>query len=308
MRIFGETSGLFMNPSKSTLWTLGPQHPVDSWASTLQITNIGLKYLGVFLSDSQEISWERNILPVWSRVRDELKRWSHMPLSLLDDRPYLRWSLCLTFYINYRSTLFVYLHLGSDRSTRLWACFYGPGSPTEWPCVPAIYPRTLVASLPSDVLSYYMASHLMVLNEWWYGGRSDPAYALERERMGPQPIHTILYSAPLPRALPAATHIVFLIWKQALRKIGWWGRLTQETPLWSNGLLPQLTELVGFRGWDAIGISKLGDVMHGKVLKSFQQLQTEFAMPKTQSYKYLQLRHALRPSIIELGPYQRLVL
>lgn len=152
----------------------------------------------------------------------------------------------------------------------------------------------------SDVLSYYMASHLLVLNEWWYEGRQDPAYALERERMCPHPVHEILYSASLRRGLPAATQIVFLLWKQALKKIRWWGRLTRETPLWSNGQLPQLQTLSGFRGWDVIGVSSLGDVMHRTTLKSFQQLQADFAMPRSQFYKYLLFRHALMPYIRDL--------
>lgn len=37
--------------------------------------------------------------------------------------------------------------------------------------------------------------------------------------------------------------------------------------------------------------------MRGAVLKSFQDLQTDFQMPKTQFFKYLQFRHALSPSL-----------
>lgn len=37
--------------------------------------------------------------------------------------------------------------------------------------------------------------------------------------------------------------------------------------------------------------------MKGRSLKSFQDLQTEFHMPQTQFYRYLQLRHALSPSL-----------
>lgn len=115
--------------------------------------------------------------------------------------------------------------------------------------------------------------------------------------MGP---HTILYSPPVRRALPDAAPVVFQVWRQTLKKIGWWGRLTRETPLWSNGLLPQLQSLDGFWGWDVIGISRLEEVMKGTVLKSFQQLQTDYAMSKTQFYRYLQFRHALRPQIKDL--------
>ena len=44
---------------------------------------------------------------------------------------------------------------------------------------------------------------------------------------------------------------------------------------------------------DRIDISLLGDVVEGKGLKEFITLQEEFSMPKTQFFKYMQLRHAL---------------
>ena len=53
------------------------------------------------------------------------------------------------------------------------------------------------------------------------------------------------------------------LWHATLRYLGWMGRLTEETPLWSGTALPQVTGLRGFRSWDLIGIYKLGDVGEG---------------------------------------------
>lgn len=78
----------------------------------------------------------------------------------------------------------------------------------------------------SDLLSYYQAAHLLILNDWWYGNRGDPAYALERARMGDNTHHMLLYSARLRRELPRVTKTVFLVWRQALKRMGWWGKLT----------------------------------------------------------------------------------
>lgn len=120
-----------------------------------------------------------------------------------------------------------------------------------------------------DMYSYYQASHLLVLNEWWYGNREDPTYVVERRLMGDHSLHWILYSAPLRASLPPAKTVAFQVWRQALRRMGWWNVLTRETALWNNGRLPQLAALQGFRGWDNIGISVLGDVLRGLTLKSF---------------------------------------
>ncbi|KAJ1166053.1 hypothetical protein NDU88_006463, partial [Pleurodeles waltl] len=51
--------------------------------------------------------------------------------------------------------------------------------------------------------------------------------------------------------------------------------------------------LEGFQNWDNIGISTLGDVWNGSHIQSFEDLQKNFSLNKTQFHRYLQLRHAL---------------
>lgn len=297
MQVFGETSGLYMNPLKSTLWILGRGARPGAWASSVQVVYDGVKYLGIFLSSSQAMSWARNLEPVWTRVRVDLKIWSHMPLTIYGRSAIFKMvSLPRLLYHLQNYPFFIprswFRRIDSALGQFLWG---GRAARVALrTCFQSTYCGGLVTS---DILSYYMATQLLVLNEWWYGDRSDPAYGVERYVMGDHTLHTLLYSAPLRRLLPPATRVIFQVWRQALRRIGWWGRLTRETPLWYNGRLPQLAALQGFRGWDAVGISTLGDVMRGAVLKSFQDLQTDFQMPKTQFFKYLQFRHALSPNL-----------
>lgn len=273
----------------------------------LLTTTVGFKYLGGFLSASADISWDRNVLAIWSRVSDELKVWSRMPLSLpcrssifkMVSLPRLLYHLQNypfrippSWFRQVNSVLGQFLWAGKVPRVALRTCFqstYSGGLAT------------------SDILSYYMAAHLLVLNEWWYGDRADPANALERERMGTFTIHTILYSAPIRRALPSATNVIFDIWKQALRKIRWWGRLTKEIPLWSNGRLPQFAGLAGFRAWDILGISTMGDVMQGMTLKSFQQLQWEFRCLKLNFINTSSFGMPSSTVLLDWSPYQILV-
>ena len=62
-----------------------------------------------------------------------------------------------------------------------------------------------------------------------------------------------------------------------------------------------LAGLEGVQDWVLIGISALGDVMDGLMLKSYQSLQEEFQLHKHQFYRYLQLRHAISPLLPGLG-------
>lgn len=82
MIIFGETTGLFMNPTKSTLWLLGPNLPYRGLGFNPTDYDGGLQ-----IPRGLPFKYTQNRLgtkhpSVWARVRDELKRWSHMPLSL----------------------------------------------------------------------------------------------------------------------------------------------------------------------------------------------------------------------------------
>lgn len=300
MQIFGETSGLHMNPRKSTLWVLGDRTVVGTWAAELRVVTVGLKYLGVFLTEQSEVSWHRNVVPVWDRIRSDIQSWSRMPLNIygrsaifkmmalprllyqLQNHPY---PIAPRWFTHVNSVLGQFLWGGKTARVALKTCFI------------STYCGGLATS---DIQSYYQAAHLLVLNEWWYGAGGDPAYALERQLMEPHTLHEILYTSRLRRALPPATQVIFQLWRLALRRMGWWNVLTRETPLWRNRRLPGLASLRGFREWDAIGVSTLGDVMKGTTLRSFQDMQDLYHMPKTQFYKYLQFRHALSPSLVGL--------
>lgn len=100
----------------------------------------------------------------------------------------------------------------------------------------------------ADIQSYHAAAHLQILNEWWYGSREGPAFQVEQWLMGDPSAHFI-YSRSEPKDLLPATKVVIITWRQVLRRMGWWGCLPQETPLWRNRLLPQVADLQGFLGW-----------------------------------------------------------
>ncbi|KAJ1097918.1 hypothetical protein NDU88_003034 [Pleurodeles waltl] len=145
----------------------------------------------------------------------------------------------------------------------------------------------------SNIQYYYLAMHALVINDWVGGGWTDPAYQLELQTMGYPRIFGALYWSPIPRETPDVTKVVLQGWRTAQKVTGWWRRLTQQTPLWHGKQLAQVAGLQGFQNWDNIGISTLGDVWQGSHIQSFQDLQTQYSLNKTQFHRYLQLRHAL---------------
>ena len=85
--------------------------------------------------------------------------------------------------------------------------------------------------------------------------------------------NTFYMGGNIPTDLPLTTKTVFTIWRTTLRHIKWEGKFTEETPLWEGSVLPQVARLVGFRKWDLIGISRVGQVTCNNSIESFAELQ-----------------------------------
>lgn len=66
-----------------------------------------------------------------------------------------------------------------------------------------------------------------------------------------------------------------------------------HAPLWDNSDLGELLKVPNPELWLHYGVGFLSDVYSDNMLKSFQQLKTDFDLPNTMLFCYLQLRHAL---------------
>ncbi|XP_078506465.1 uncharacterized protein LOC144765829 [Lissotriton helveticus] len=79
--------------------------------------------------------------------------------------------------------------------------------------------------------------------------------------------------------------------------MGWHDRLTLATPLWASERLGLLGRTKGFRNWDLIGISRIGDLWDSNGVKLFPSLQSTYELADTEYFRYLQVRHSLQENI-----------
>ncbi|PIO11944.1 hypothetical protein AB205_0020800, partial [Aquarana catesbeiana] len=82
------------------------------------------------------------------------------------------------------------------------------------------------------------------------------------------------------------------IWRAAMR-IGQAPSPHSHTPLWDNPNLPELTSLPDRSLWVSKGIIYLTQVVAHGMVKLFQTLIDDFALPNHMLFRYLQIRHAL---------------
>lgn len=70
-------------------------------------------------------------------------------------------------------------------------------------------------------------------------------------------------------------------------------------PLWEGGRFKELCKLKGFKAWDLLGISTIGDIMECGEVKSWPILSQEYGLHRCQFIRYAQLRHALQAENIQ---------
>lgn len=85
--------------------------------------------------------------------------------------------------------------------------------------------------------------------------------------------------------------LIYRVWDRGKTLLAVSG-FTKHTPLWDNPALPEMQKLRGFGNWVQSGISALSQVQQDDSLKSFDNLQADFSLPRTSFYQYLQFRHA----------------
>lgn len=89
------------------------------------------------------------------------------------------------------------------------------------------------------------------------------------------------------------TVLLKTLWFYIKKMLGMQGFLT-HTPLWHNLSYKEMLKLKGFREWEEAGLRYISQLYSGSTLNSFMDIQAEFALPRCQFFRYLQLRHALQ--------------
>lgn len=74
------------------------------------------------------------------------------------------------------------------------------------------------------------------------------------------------------------------------------------TPLWNNKNVSELSHIPNSEFWSIRGIHYLNHLISDGELKSFNNLQEEFALPNNMFFRYLQIRHALSAQFPETTP------
>lgn len=140
---------------------------------------------------------------------------------------------------------------------------------------------------------YFVASQLQQLNNWGEVDPSDPIRSLLLPDGSSLPVlaHLEAGFTHLSYSLPTIT-LLNTLWKYVRSLLHIKG-VCSWTPIWRNVYFKELLKLEDSRSWEAAGVHYIALLFSGTTLKSFTELSEEFCLPRTQFYRYLQLRHAI---------------
>lgn len=135
-----------------------------------------------------------------------------------------------------------------------------------------------------DIQAYYRAAHLIATNEWFHAPGDHPTYALERLQFQKSSYLHYLYVGAGTQSLLPTTQRATEAWKGGEKQMRWDKKLTKATPLWEGRRLPELMKPQGFKGWNMVGITSLGDIIKKGELITFAELQADYQLTHKQQY------------------------
>ena len=167
-----------------------------------------------------------------SEFQKDVQRWLKLPLTMLGrsaifkmiSLPKLLYVLQNTYYL---IPQYIFPKIEGEVRKLIWK----QGHPRI--AIRSLYRNQYNGGIAMpDVKAYYLAGHLITINEWCHAPWDHPTYILERHSMGKRSFSHYLYSGKgTARLLPAA-QVVIPAWIQATRNMGWTRKITYMTPLW----------------------------------------------------------------------------
>lgn len=154
-------------------------------------------------------------------------------------------------------------------------------------------------SLPNFQL-YYWAANIRPIIHWLYEdpGADAPSWcALEERSCSPSSLAALVHSSLAADSTPFTKNLLvratLKIWKQIRRRYGW-HCLSFRAPIHSNHMFPPSLEGCAFLNWQNKGLKTIKDLFVDGYFISFQQMCLDFSIPRTNFFRYLQIRDFVR--------------
>lgn len=254
----------------------------------------GIKYLGIFIPLSLDKLYDANYKKLIRTIREDLNRWSALPLSLLGRIESIRMNVLPRLLFPFQMIPVDIPKVTFDKLDRLLSKFIWQGKR------PRVRLKTLQLSKGDGGLKlpnlryYFWAAQLKPLTIWLQE-KEDTRWLNIEKSLCSQPLHVMPFlDTPLKGVqMSDCTRVTLNIWRRIRTFFGIPKQLSSLTHIgYIKEFIPAQLD-IGFRNWTAFGLTSIHQLVDKEGLKSFGQLQTEFGLPRTNFFRYLQLRDFL---------------
>lgn len=293
---FSKFSGYRVNWSKTEALALTAFCPSTAFhPGIFQWPKLGLRYLGIlFPPDFKELV-RVNFDPLMKKISCDMERWAPLLLSLAGKVNVIKMSC--TPKLNYLlQSLPIQIPLSYFKQfDRICKNFIWNGKR------PRLHSNKLQRPVEKgglglpNVLYYYYAFSLRHLAHWSLPPeRAPPWYKIEQSAL---PSISLLQSISIKLVGKVKKHPIIshlnAIWLKISRLHSFNPYLNVSSSIWLNPKLCINKAPFLWKDWAKKGLVNLGDLYENGSLKSFECIQQQYNVPRSQFFRYLQLRHLL---------------
>lgn len=290
---FGRTSGYKLNIRKSECFLIN-QKAKELPASSIpfRIANSGFKYLGITITRSFSALREQNLGTLTATVKQDLKRWNLLPLSLTGRVQTVKMNI-LPRYLYIFQCLPIFLPLSFFNSINSMISSF------IWAGKHARAGRTLLQrdrsqgglGLP-DLMGYYWAANVHKILLWFISPQSGWCQVENDSCLSSSPQALACSVLPFSPSRFTSNPVIIgslRIWAQVRRRFGWL-TLSRATPLCKNHLFLPANMDPRFTFFERKGLRCIQDLYIDGVFASFNQLRAAFGLCGSDFFRYFQLR------------------
>ena len=235
-----------------------------------------------------------NLTPVFEGIKRDLDRWMPLPISLLGRIAIIKMNV-LPRLLYQMQMLPNFIPVNFFKSLHaLISDFIWQRKRARFKLQKLQLPIQKGGLALPNFLYYHMASQVRYIVDWIKNDPNSTYLDLEAFGCNPVSISDLIFIKNVD-ALPGLKENLIVkntlkTWNRIRKHYGITNRISCLAPVVNNPDFVHSCHDVGFRAWKDAGISTIKNLYKEGVLKSFQQLKTEFNLHQSQFFRYLQLR------------------
>lgn len=312
---YGFLSGYKVNMDKTLAMDICDNIPqIVKDTSGFKWPKDGIKYLGIQIPPNLANLYNVNYKVTIEKIRKDLERWTVLPLSIMGRIESIRMNILPKLLY-----LFQMLPINISNSTfkdldKLFSQFIWQGKRSRIKFNILKLPKSQGGLNIPNLRYYFWAAQLRPMVVWMQDQSNTQWLNIEKS-LCDKPLGALPFSGF------ALKDVEIGEWSSATIKI--WKKIQQCLDLPKDlsalssiaclqGFTPSLLNS-GFSRWSNFGITKLFHLLGKGQLKSFEQLNQEFHLPHSESFRYLQIKsfiskHKDFKKVIKPSPFEELLI